>query len=274
MLAGDRADAEGALRRLHAGRRVLVAEDNPLNQALVNELLAIVGLTVELANDGAQAVQLALSRPYDLILMDVNMPEVDGLSATRTIRGAGQHLPIVAVSANASREGRESCLAAGMNDHLTKPVDAAVLYSTVLRWLSTGAAPEPAAPAAAGAANPLVARLAGVQGLDPSQGMDNAGGHSEIFERMMNAFVRHFSGGVPELVQPPSEHFIDSLRATCHSMRGACVTIGASRLNAELLDLERSLHAAADVQALAEKARRVQDELLRFVAQLSAALQR
>ncbi|MCD0422987.1 response regulator [Rubrivivax sp. JA1024] len=120
-----------------AGRRVLLAEDNPVNQEVAVALLESAGLEVVVADDGARAVELACgSPPFDLVLMDVQMPGMDGLTATRTIRErAGRTLPIVAMTANAFGEDREACLAAGMDDHVAKPVDPAMLYTTLLRWL-------------------------------------------------------------------------------------------------------------------------------------------
>jgi len=128
--------AEHEIRQFHFGRRVLLAEDNPINQEVASELLVSVGLVVEVADDGAQAVELAVTRHYDLVLMDMQMPGMDGLEATRLIRQRlGHVLPIIAMTANAFNEDRVQCLNAGMNDHVGKPVDPAHLYDTLLRWL-------------------------------------------------------------------------------------------------------------------------------------------
>ena len=129
-------DVEQRLRSRHAGQRVLLAEDNAVNQEVALELLRAAGLVVETAEDGLRALELAVSRPYDLVLMDVQMPLMDGLAATRAIRARiGAALPIVAMTANAFGEDRAACLGAGMNDHVPKPVNPEALYATLLRWL-------------------------------------------------------------------------------------------------------------------------------------------
>jgi len=119
------------------GAHVLLAEDEPVNQEIARELLGELGLVVDVANDGLEAVTMAAARQYALILMDMQMPGLDGLSATREIRAApwGHHVPIVAMTANAFSEDRQRCTEAGMNDFLSKPVEPALLYATVVRWL-------------------------------------------------------------------------------------------------------------------------------------------
>jgi CheY-like chemotaxis protein len=116
---------------------VLLAEDNRLNQDVAVELLRAVGIAADVANDGAQAVQMARAQRYDLILMDVQMPGLDGLQATRELRAAPDALtlPIIAMTAGAFVEDRNACLAAGMNDHIAKPIEASALHAVLQRWL-------------------------------------------------------------------------------------------------------------------------------------------
>ncbi len=130
-------DVGESLRRRHAGCRILLAEDNAINQEILVELLGDLSFSVDVAGDGAEAVRLAGSFAYDLILMDMYMPEMDGLEATRRIRQlpAGGRVPIVALTANAFEEDRRRCLEAGMDDHLAKPVEPEALFATLLGWL-------------------------------------------------------------------------------------------------------------------------------------------
>jgi CheY-like chemotaxis protein len=127
-------DAALTLRREYSGQRVLLAEDDDFNREIGEILLQNVGLLVDLAVDGQEAVEMALRNKYDLVLMDMQMPKMDGLEATRCIRSAaGNTMSIVAMTANAFVEDRQKCLEAGMNVFLTKPVNPSMLYQTILR---------------------------------------------------------------------------------------------------------------------------------------------
>lgn len=125
----------------HSHRRILVAEDNPVNQEVVQELLRLIGLEVDLVSDGAQAVAQVGEVAYDLVLMDMKMPVMDGLDASRAIRELGHRMPIVAFTANAFEEDRLACFSVGMNDVLSKPVDPSLLHATIIHWLPHDAAP-------------------------------------------------------------------------------------------------------------------------------------
>jgi PAS domain S-box-containing protein len=131
-------DAEQRLRGEFAGRRILLVEDDPLNREIAALLLSQAGLDIDPAEDGDIAVALASNRNYALILMDMQMPVMGGIEATRRIRAMERcrDIPIVAITANAFAEDRERCIAAGMNDFIAKPFNPAVLYTTILKWLT------------------------------------------------------------------------------------------------------------------------------------------
>lgn len=134
---------EAALRETHAGKCILVVEDEPINREIIIELLNDVNLRVETATSGAEAVAMVQVQEYDLVLMDMQMPVMDGLEATRRIRALpqGRELIILAFSANAFEDDVEICRAAGMNSHIAKPVDPEKFYETLLTWLSPAVKP-------------------------------------------------------------------------------------------------------------------------------------
>jgi len=131
------ADTETTLKRDYAGTRILLAEDEPINREVALALLGDVGLVTDIAEDGVQAVKLARENAYSLILMDMQMPNMDGLEAARRIRQieTRPRVPILAMTANAFAEDKMKCLEAGMNDFITKPATPETLFETVLRWL-------------------------------------------------------------------------------------------------------------------------------------------
>ena len=140
VMAADQAPPElpeEVIGQRFAGCRILLAEDDPINQEIAQELLKIARLQVDVADNGAIAVELVRNGNYDLVLMDMQMPVMGGLEATQAIRQipSREKLPVLAMTANAFDEDRQACLDAGMNDHIGKPVDPGFLYTKLLFWL-------------------------------------------------------------------------------------------------------------------------------------------
>ncbi|MDT7833872.1 response regulator [Aquabacterium sp. OR-4] len=222
-------EIEHRLRQRHGGARVLLAEDNPVNQEVAVALLAEVGLQVDVADNGAQAMAQLQRQRYDLVLMDMQMPVMDGLQAARAIRALplGAGLPILAMTANAFADDRAECLAAGMNDHVTKPVNPQQLFEALLRWLPEGAS-------RAGRAD---APWSAIVGLDAAAGIARTGGRSDVYERVLARFISLYGPdgkGWAALNADEPAHLARAL----HSLRGAAGAIGASELEALALGAE------------------------------------
>ena len=243
-----------ALQATRAGAQVLLAEDNLVNQEVATELLRSAGLEVEVVGNGAEAIEKVRSRAFDLVLMDVQMPDVDGLQAARTVRMLrnGRTVPIIAMTANAFGDDREACLAAGMNDHIAKPVDPDLLYATLLRWLPARAgAPLPTQvdEPAAGAVDrsPLLwAALGGVPGLDTVRGLGLFDGQAELYLKVLRRFADTYRHGMPSLEPAAAADAAGGLAGAAHSLRGAAGAIGATGIEADAAQLEA---CGADAEA-------------------------
>ena len=235
--AGDA--VEQLLQQRHAGARVLLADDNRINQELATELLKLVDLQVDVADNGRIALEMAEDGGYDLILMDMQMPEMDGLESTRLIRSrpALDATPIVAMTASAFGADRDACLAAGMNDHIGKPVNPATLYATLLRWLDQSrkaqrpSGPAPRAPAAA--RQPEDGVLDRVSGLDLVRGLSLFAGQRGLYMQALGYFLDLYGDGLASIDKylaggPDASR--EAVGREIHSMGGAAAALGAIEL--------------------------------------------
>ena len=232
------------------GAYVLLVEDNELNQLVAMELLREAGVRVDVASNGQEALEHAARASYDAVLMDMQMPLMDGETTTRLMRADPRHarLPIIAMTAHAMEADRQRCFDAGMNDHVAKPIDPAVLWATLLRWVPQRAAQAQAPAPAADEEGPEPPH--GVPGLDTALGLQRALGRRALYADMLRRFVDGQRTTVQTLAQAQAAGDWTLAERTAHTLRSVAANIGAQALSQQAQALEQALRERADAAAL------------------------
>lgn len=233
--------------------KILLVEDNLMNQELAVSLLNSVGLTTMIANNGKEALELLKPDSFDLVLMDLQMPVMDGLTATKEIRAKEEEyfkkVPILAMSARAFQKDKEECYDAGMNSYIVKPIDPSLLYEDLAKYLPI-AAEGSGAPAKTVIAennqlsedeSNFVARFSKVRNFDAAAGLYHANSNKNIYMRILHGFVRDYSGNNFELRKLiETAKFEEATRIT-HTIKGLCGTIGSSHVQSLGAKVEATL---------------------------------
>ncbi|MGQ0587184.1 MAG: 7TM diverse intracellular signaling domain-containing protein [Gammaproteobacteria bacterium] len=244
------------------GARVLLVEDNALNRQLVTEILQPTGIVLDIAESGTDAIAAVRQAAYNAVLMDVQMPGMDGLEATRRIRSTpgGATLPIVALTANAMERDREDCLASGMNDFITKPVDSDQLLLTLSHWIGGAIAPM-SAPRRGDTgpqpqATPPPTLPATLPGIDLALAVKRLGGRESLVLDVLHGMLRQFPESEAALRATIAAGKTDDAQLSAHTLKGLAATAGCTRLSSAARELESALRAgtADPLGALAELA--------------------
>jgi two-component system sensor histidine kinase/response regulator len=229
------------------GRRILFAEDHPLSQEILLEMLENLGCVVDVASDGVEAVASAQQRDYDLILMDVQMPIMDGFAATRAVRALPRHraTPIIALTANAFGEDRQRCLDAGMNGHIGKPVTPSSLAAALAQWLPN-AAVTVAAAAAPSCENALSRALARIPGLVVGRAWRSSPQQLANYCVQLDRFIAMHSPDMARLRRHLDAGELEAAGGVAHSLQGIAGMLGARRIASLASEIVQGLRTNAD----------------------------
>jgi two-component system sensor histidine kinase/response regulator len=230
--------------------RGLLAEDNEANQMVASEILGRLGIELDIANNGREALEMvrAARGKYAIVLMDVQMPEMDGLAATQAIRSDPtlRDLPIIAMTANAMKADLDACLAAGMNDHVTKPIDRKALVQTLRRWLPARRPPVEGRPTLSGSApaSQAASRHEGgtpkLDGIDVPGSLERLGLEFDTFQRMLIRFADGQWAMLDALRRAVASGNSAEAAKHAHTIAGASGNLGADALRAAAKSLERA----------------------------------
>jgi CheY-like chemotaxis protein/HPt (histidine-containing phosphotransfer) domain-containing protein len=247
------------IREMRRGAiRILLAEDNTTNQQVALGILEKLGLRADAVANGAEAVHALKTLPYDLVLMDVQMPEMDGLEATRQIRDPGSpvlnhQIPIIAMTAHAMQGDREQCLKSGMNDYVSKPIVPQVLANALEKWLPKGTPP----PAVQRPGKPK-ARVAVKPGKTKEAVFDEAGVMSRLMDdaALARKVIKGFLDDIPKQIEALKQHLeeddVELVERQAHTIKGASANLGGEAVRAVAFEIEKAAKAG-DLEAVATR---------------------
>lgn len=239
----DDARSAGAIKAL-SGARILLVEDNEINQELALELLTMNGLSVQVANHGQEALELLEKEPFDGVLMDCQMPVMDGYQATRKIRSMAkfQDLPVIAMTANAMAGDKEKVIAAGMNDHIAKPINVNKMFNTMAKWISpSGLVSAHVVNSSQNEAGSI--EIPAMTSIDTEKGLQTTQGNKALYFKILTRFSESQENFVDSYRSAIDEQDTESATRLAHSLKGVAGNIGARDL----------FRAAAELETATEK---------------------
>jgi len=263
------------------GARLLLAEDNEINQQIAVELLESAGATVRVARNGREAMDALVNgpqtAPFDVVLMDLQMPEMDGYQATAKIRSDPRFhdLPIIAMTAHATMEERQRCLTAGMNDHISKPIDPALLFDTIGRYCKQrlqSAIPMIATELQTEAVAPPKSDLPAIEGLDTREGLGRMAGNQVLYLKLLRDFVEQHRDTTGRIEEGMANGDLSLAERLAHSLKGVAGNLGATEVQKSAGTLESALSSRVPDTELRPILDGFKSVLQNFMSRLDTAL--
>ena len=247
-------------------------EDNELNREVAGDLLSDAGLQVDMAFNGQIALERIQQQHYDLVLMDMQMPVMDGLTATRLLRAMPQfdRLPVIAMTANAMAADRQQCLDAGMNDHVPKPIEPDVLFQTLLKWVR----PLPRSDLAVTAprAVQLPPDIPAITGLDVVGGLRRVRGKKDFYAKLLRRFAAE-QGGTPQAIRASLDSGQrETAQRQAHTLKSLAASIGMGEIAQQAAQVEADIKNGVEVLALQPGLAVLESRLQLFLQELQHKL--
>jgi CheY-like chemotaxis protein len=255
------------------GARILLVEDNDLNQEVGLELLRDAGFNVDLAENGQIALDKIRTIDYNIVLMDMQMPVMDGLKATQEIRKDARFkdLPVVAMTANSLQRDRDRCIAVGMNDHIAKPIEPEDLWKALLKWVS----PLHATPTNENTKSPTTQDIElpfGIEGLDIANGLRRVVGKKPLYLSMLRKFVSGQKSVTEAIRKALDENQWGDAERLAHSLKGGSASIGATDLHQLAVKIETAIKERHTHSQIDAELKELKKQFDNFVARLEQKL--
>jgi two-component system, sensor histidine kinase and response regulator len=260
-----------------SGARLLVVEDNPANRAVAEKLILAAGLKVDMAENGLLAVEKTSLTRYDLILMDVQMPTMNGLEATRAIRllAGWADVPVLAMTASAFAEARSACLEAGMQDLVAKPLIPSELYATLLKWLSASVR-KPGlgvvVPSIESQSSAQLLSLGGISGLDPGHGLATMRGNVAKYTAILSLFADECYRDAEKLSGLQTGTAFSEIERLTTSLRGNAAMLGAVKIAEAAGEVVSACHRGTATETTRTLCTVLIEELLRLADAIRGAI--
>ncbi len=252
-----------AILRLR-GLKVLLVEDNEFNQQVATELLADAGVRVEVAENGLVSLDKVRSGDYDLVLMDMQMPVMDGLTATVKLREEGHRMPIIAMTANAMQADRDRCAEAGMNDYLVKPIDPDEMFKVLARWMPA-TQPGPAPPSEVPAPPSEEGTVPAIPGLDSALGLKRLRGKRTLYLDLLRKFAEGQRNATEQIRQSLARGDTATAERIAHTLKGIAGNVGATGIQNEAAVVEHGIRDGREVEAGLDRLARSLAELIGYL---------